>query len=477
MKKIISLFLSLIMLLSITAGIDLSAYAATSGDWKYTVQSDGTAKIYEYTGSSSNVSIPTKIAGYKVTALKLSAFDGLEKNTKITIPKTITSIKNDVYGNYFTSITVDSSNTKYSSKDGVLFNKKKTKLIKYPSNKSGSSYTIPSTVTTIGDSAFYHVSALKKVTIPSSVKTIGVSAFYEDNLREIKIPNSVTSIGDSAFVYALDSSYSSASITIGTGLKKIAAWTFFGCYPSSIIVPDNVTSIDEYAFGGFGEYDVKLTILNPKCKFTDEFSIYTNTTNIVIYGYKGSTAQTYANKYSKTFKEASRVTLMQTSFVYDGNTKKPTVVVKNTSGKTLTKGKDYTITFASSSKNVGKYTVKVKFKGNYSGTVTKTYTIKPKSTTVKSLTAKSNGLTVKWSKKTAQVTGYEIQYSKSSSFSSGKTKTVTVKKNTTTSKTISGLKSNTKYYVRIRTYKTVKVNGKSTKYYSSWSNAKKVTTK
>ncbi|MGN0527529.1 MAG: fibronectin type III domain-containing protein, partial [Eubacterium sp.] len=99
------------------------------------------------------------------------------------------------------------------------------------------------------------------------------------------------------------------------------------------------------------------------------------------------------------------------------------------------------------------------------------FTIKPKATSISSVSAKSKGFTVKWKKQATQTTGYQIQYSTSSKFTSPKT--VTVSSYKTTSKTISKLKSKKKYYIRIRTYKTVS----GTKYYSSWSSAKSVTTK
>ncbi|MCM1434389.1 MAG: fibronectin type III domain-containing protein [Clostridiales bacterium] len=92
------------------------------------------------------------------------------------------------------------------------------------------------------------------------------------------------------------------------------------------------------------------------------------------------------------------------------------------------------------------------------------------------MTAGKKKFTVKWKKQSAQTTGYEIQYATDSKFTQNK-KTVTVSKNKTTSKVVSKLKAKKKYYVRIRTYKTVKVNGKNTKIYSSWSKAKTVTTK
>ncbi|MCH5315980.1 MAG: fibronectin type III domain-containing protein [Eubacterium sp.] len=109
----------------------------------------------------------------------------------------------------------------------------------------------------------------------------------------------------------------------------------------------------------------------------------------------------------------------------------------------------------------------------YKGTVKKTFTIKPKSTSLKSVTSKKKkSIKVIWNKQATQTTGYEIQYATNSKFTKNK-KTVTVSKNKTTSKTISKLKANKKYYVRVRTYKTV--NGK--KYYSSWSKYKTVKTK
>ena len=136
---------------------------------------------------------------------------------------------------------------------------------------------------------------------------------------------------------------------------------------------------------------------------------------------------------------------------------------------------NYTVSYAKGCKNVGTFAATVKFKGNYSGTVRKTFTIKPKSTSISKLTAGRKKFTVKWKKQAAQTTGYQIQYSTSSKFKNAKT--VTVSKNKTTGKTVSKLKAKKKYYVRIRTYKMVKAGGKSTKIYSPWSKAKTVKVK
>ena len=179
-------------------------------------------------------------------------------------------------------------------------------------------------------------------------------------------------------------------------------------------------------------------------------------------------------KSKSTIYYPKTITLSTTSYTYNGKAKKPSVTVKNSKGNKISSS-NYTVTYPKGRKNVGKYTVTIKFKGNYSGTVKKTFTIKPKATSVSKLTAKSNGFTVKWKKQKTQTTGYQIQYSVFSNFKNAKT--VTVSKNSTTSKTVSKLSIKKKYYVRVRTYKTVKVNGKSTKIYSSWSKSKSVTTK
>jgi len=178
----------------------------------------------------------------------------------------------------------------------------------------------------------------------------------------------------------------------------------------------------------------------------------------------------YVASSSSTIRRIYSVKLSYTSYTYNGSIRKPTVTVKDSAGKTISSG-NYTVTYASGRKYVGKYKVTVTFKGNYSGTKTLYFTINPAKTTVSSLTAGSKKLTVNIAKKTSQVTGYQIQYSTSKKFSSYKTKTVTSYK--TTKATLSSLKAKTTYYVRVRTYKTV--NG--TKYYSGWSSYKYKKTK
>lgn len=176
-----------------------------------------------------------------------------------------------------------------------------------------------------------------------------------------------------------------------------------------------------------------------------------------------------------TIPKVSTIKLSDSSYTYNGKTKTPSVTVKDSKGKTLKKNTDYTVTYGTGRKSVGQYTVKVTLKGNYSGSKTLKFTINPKSTSLSSVKAKKKAVLVKWKKQTSQTSGYQIQYSTDKNFKKS-TKEVTVSKNTTTSKTISNLKAKKKYYVRVRTYNTVKISGKSTKLYSSWSKAKSVTT-
>jgi len=97
------------------------------------------------------------------------------------------------------SIDVDNSNTAYSSENGVLFDKAKTTLIRYPEGKAGT-YAIPNSVISIGFGSFYDCSGLTSITIPSSVTSIENSSFAGcSGLKFVIIPNLVTNIGSNSF--------------------------------------------------------------------------------------------------------------------------------------------------------------------------------------------------------------------------------------------------------------------------------------
>ena len=184
----------------------------------------------------------------------------------------------------------------------------------------------------------------------------------------------------------------------------------------------------------------------------------------------GAVDSTTAIPYPKT------ITLSKTSFIYNKKVQKPSITVIGSDGKTISTS-NYTVSYSNTnSKKVGRYKVTITFKGNYTGTKTFTYDIKPKGTSLKKLTKGKKQFKAEWKAQKTETTGYEIQYATNNKFTSGK-KTVNVKSNKTTSKTVKSLKKNKKYYVRIRTYKTVKIDGKNVKMYSGWSKVLNIKTK
>ncbi len=201
---------------------------------------------------------------------------------------------------------------------------------------------------------------------------------------------------------------------------------------------------------------------------------------MAVVGYSKEDGKIIAQSEKTVFKiktkaalKAKSYKLSATSYTYSGSKKTPAVTVKGAGNKKLTQNTDYTVTYQSGRKNVGKYKVTVTMKGDYTGKKVLYFSINPKAVSVKSVASDSNNLKIKWSKAKSQTTGYQIQYSTSKSFSSKYTSTATVKSSSTTSLTVDGLKNSTKYYVRIRSYK--KVSGKN--YYSDWSSVKTYVTK
>ncbi|RJX02575.1 fibronectin type III domain-containing protein [Clostridium sp. AF15-41] len=179
---------------------------------------------------------------------------------------------------------------------------------------------------------------------------------------------------------------------------------------------------------------------------------------------------------TKKINKISNVKLSKSIYTYDKKAKKPTVTVKDTKGKKLKKGKDYTVTYAKGRKAIGNYKVTIQLKGKkYNGKETLTFRIAPAGTSIKSAKAGKTKVTVNWKKQTRNTSGYIIQYSANKSFRN--VKQITISSNKAKSKQITKLSTKKQYYVRICTYKNVKKNGKTTKICSDWSNAVAVKTK
>ena len=392
MKKIVSIFLSIVMLISITAGLEMTANAKElTGDCgvnvKYKLDTStgvltifGTGKMKDYLyGSvapwySDSSSVKTVEIKSGVTSIGDYAFQYCGSLTSITIPDSVTSIGNSAFSDCdsLTSITVDGNNQNYYSQDGVLFNKDKTVLIQYPIGNTRTSYTIPNSVTSIGNGAFYDCHSLTSITIPNSVTSIGGSAFEGCSiLTSIIIPNSVTSIGYRAFSYC-------------NSLKVVY-------YSGSDNEWNNISIAD-------GNY----YLLNA--------TIHYNSTGPENSG--GSTGG------GGTIGGGGGGGIVPVPTPEEPATTEPTTQPSTKPSAPAT-----------------------------------TTTKKPSTVKVEKVTKGTKSFKVTWKKKTG-VSGYQVQYATDKKFKKNK-KTVTIEKKNATSKTIKKLKSKKTYYVRVRTYKIV----------------------
>jgi hypothetical protein len=273
-------------------------------DYSYTTN-NGTVAITQYNGDGSDVVIPATIDGKPVTSIGHFAFYDCTSLRSVTIPKSVTHIGESVFArcSHLSSITVDKKNPAYSSANGALFDKKKTRLHEYAGGRTGA-YTVPHSVTTIDTFAFYYRTNMTSITIPDSVTNIAHTAFwyckgvtdvtlgngvtkltYElfnewTSLRSINIPKTVTSIEGGAFymctnltsiaVSKKNPSYSSVDgvlfdknrttlvqyatgragpYVVPAGVTNIADYAFFNSTRlSSVTIPDSVTNIGRDAF-------------------------------------------------------------------------------------------------------------------------------------------------------------------------------------------------------------------------------------
>ena len=189
-------------------------------------------------GFLSSIVIPDS-----VTNIGNGAFNNCASLQYLSIPKSVICLNGNPFADWNGRLECLSPNFIYE--DDVLFCKGKSKIISFR-NKNIESYVIPSSVTSIGDWAFYGCDSLSEVVIPSSVTSIGDRAFAGcGSLSEVVIPSSVTSIGDRAF----KDCGSLSSIVIPSSVTSIGDWAFYDCRSlSEVVIPSSVTSIGDWAF-------------------------------------------------------------------------------------------------------------------------------------------------------------------------------------------------------------------------------------
>ena len=238
--------------------------------------------------SLTSVTIPNS-----VTSIGKYAFYGCSSLASITIPNSVTSIGDEAFYDCssLTAINVDSNNPNYCSVDGVLFNKDQTTLIQYPKGNTRSEYTIPNSVTSIGNAAFRGCSSLTSVTIPNSVTSIGSEVFYGcSSLTSINVdsnnPNYSSVDGvlfneDQTTLVAYPGGKQGA-YTIPNSVTSIGDYAFFNCYKlTSVTIGNSVTSIGDEAFRiCFSLTSVTFEGLTPPIIGK---SVFNNTNNCPIY--------------------------------------------------------------------------------------------------------------------------------------------------------------------------------------------------
>lgn len=249
--------------------LDIGAFMGCS-NLKSITLSENLEYIYNYTFHScsnlKSIKIPQKVKSIgdyafnsctsltsvdlgKVASVGDHAFCYCSSLKSLTIPSTLTDIGTRAFAlcENLTDITVDKNNPAYSSDGkGVIFNKNKTEIIMCSSGYTGSTYTIPNTVSKIGDYAFYHCETIENITIPSSVKSIGNYAFtYCEKLSVVNFSNGLNSISESAFTET-----SIKNIVLPDSVTYIGNGVFGNCPELEYVhIPSTIETIDGTLFG------------------------------------------------------------------------------------------------------------------------------------------------------------------------------------------------------------------------------------
>lgn len=228
-----------------------------------------------------------------VRQLQESVFSFAEKLQYVYLPKTLTSMSISAFQNVpaLRGIYVNDENPGFSSdKSGVLFDKKQTNLICYPAGLTDTSYSIPGTVKSINNRAFYNAKCLTSIEIPASVTMINARSFEGcSSLTSVILPDMLTRLNSAVFMNCS----SLKEITIPDRVQFIDASAFYGCKSlESVVIPCGVTQISEKAFNSCVNLK-DITILNSDA-FIGQLAFENVHPDRRIYGFTGSTAESYA---------------------------------------------------------------------------------------------------------------------------------------------------------------------------------------
>lgn len=245
-----------------------------SGDFMYSLTTDGKVCIEDCTSTAEDLVIPDTLDGIEVTELGRTALSSDHENCPfktVTIPASVNYISADnpfIYCTQLSEIKVAEGNADFCAEDGILYSKDKSELICYPCCKKGDTFTIPDGVKKIGASAFYNTIP-HTITMPASLEQVEHFAFADTrlstadfsgtkleylsdyaftnctHLSEVKLPETVEHIGGGTFAGCGQLE----EITLPNKLQTIGQYAFYDTGLTEVVIPDSVTTIGYCAFG------------------------------------------------------------------------------------------------------------------------------------------------------------------------------------------------------------------------------------
>lgn len=469
--------------------------ADISGDYSYTVKADGTAEITGYSGSGRDITVPGELEGHAVTGIGRQAFRAKNNIVSATLAEGMTDVGAGAFrqckklvciklpdslekigAGAFTGcvklenievpdgITVIEDNT-FTSCERMTEIKLPERLV-YIGNSafdhcySLESIDIPDSVTEIGRSAFSWCSSLKKLEIPYGVTVVQEGLLHESSgITDVMLPDTVETIGEGAFAWCENLK----EIDIPDGTTSIGKSAFAQCESlGRISVPDSVTSIGKNAF----KTQICGLVIYCSCGSYAEKYALENDLEFAgsDYSSKLTPARTYKNGkivkkccrcgktlINRTIPRASTLGLWATEYQYTGSRIQPHLKIKDENGKKLMQNTDYKVSYVTDGRSIGKQTVKITYRGKYTGTRKLSYRIFSvlKKPSFKAKSAKKGRVKLSWSK-VSNAKGYKIYVKEpgSSRYRCRLTKDVMVR-----SVTHKGLKRGKTYRYKMRSYK------------------------